>query len=59
MKDDASLTVNEIYDRFSLKDLLKPKLRAESLAVLLFYFGMTTLVGYDSQGNYDYASPTW
>ena len=51
MKDDGSLSVSEIYDRFSLKDLLKPKLRAESLAALLFYFGMTTLAGYDTQGR--------
>ncbi|MFZ4660368.1 MAG: AAA family ATPase [Caldilineaceae bacterium] len=51
MEDDSPLSVNEIYDRFSLKDLIKPKLGQESLAALLFYFGMITLAGRDQYGR--------
>lgn len=51
MENDPPLTVSEIYDRFSLKDLIKPKRGQESLAALLFYFGMITLAGRDQYGR--------
>lgn len=51
MENEPPISVSEIYDRFSLKDLLKPKLGHESLAALIFYFGMTTLHGRDPHGR--------
>lgn len=47
MENEPLLSISEIYDRFSLTELMKPQLRQESLASLLFYFGMVTLAGYD------------
>lgn len=51
LEDQPNLGVQRILNRFSLKDLVKPKLSHDSLASLLFYFGMTTLDGRDPQGQ--------
>jgi len=51
LEDQPTLGVQRILNRFSLKDLVKPKLSHDSLASLLFYFGMTTLAGRDPQGQ--------
>lgn len=51
LEDQPNLGVQRILNRFSLKDLVKPKLGHDSLVSLLFYFGMTTLQGRDAQGQ--------
>lgn len=51
MENKPPLTVREIYDRFSLSDLLQPAQEALHLASLLFYFGLTTIGGRTNQGK--------
>jgi hypothetical protein len=51
LEEQPSVGVQRIVNRFSLQDLLKPKLSITSLASLLFYFGMTTVQGRNEQGQ--------
>jgi hypothetical protein len=51
MEDEPPFTVREIYDRFSLTDLVQPAQEAVHLAALLFYFGLTTVAGRTNQGK--------
>lgn len=51
LEEQPDVSIQRIFNRFSLKDLVKPKLGIESLASLLFYFGMTTIAGRDEQGK--------
>jgi hypothetical protein len=51
MEDQPPLTVREIYDRFSLSDLVQPAQEAVHLASLLFYFGLVTVAGRTNTGK--------
>lgn len=51
LENRQDFTIQRIVNRFQLQDLLKPKLRQESLAALLFYFGMITLCGRNDKGD--------
>ena len=51
MEDDPPLAVREIYDRFSLTDLVQPVQESEHLASLLFYFGLASIPGRTNTGK--------
>jgi hypothetical protein len=57
LEEHPSVGVQRIVNRFSLQDLLKPKLSVTSLASLLFYFGMTTVQGRNEQGQLELRIP--
>ena len=51
LEEQPAVDIQRIVNHFSLQDLLKPKLSMSSLASLLFYFGMTTVQGRNTQGQ--------
>jgi hypothetical protein len=51
LEEQLAVGVARIINRFSLQDLIKPRLSMASLASLLFYFGMTTVQGRNAQGK--------
>ncbi|MFN8486215.1 MAG: AAA family ATPase [Caldilineaceae bacterium] len=51
MENEPPLSVSEIYDRFSLTDLVQPVQESSHLTSLLFYFGLTTVAGRTNTGK--------